>query len=71
LLSPFTTTAGYSIEMGDAGGWHDGMMHWSRSNYSGLISAFDLESTYLPPWKAAISVGGALGVMCSCKSLAL
>ena len=40
-------------------------MYWSRSNYSGPISAFDLTDTYLPPWEAAISLGGASGIMCS------
>ena len=38
---------GYSIDTGEPGGWDDpdGPMHWSRSNYSGPISAFDLEDT--------------------------
>ena len=48
------------------GGWFDDTgPHWSRSNYSGPISAYDLEDTYLPPWEGAISQGGALGIMCS------
>ena len=57
---------GYSLEMGPTGGWRPGgTSHWSRSNYTGKISAFDLEDTYLPPWEGAIAQGGALGVMCS------
>ena len=41
---------GYSIDTGEPGGWDDpdGPMHWSRSNYSGPISAFDIEDTCTP-----------------------
>ena len=60
----------YSLEQGEAGGWAaGGAMHWSRSNYSGALSPFDLQDTYLPPWEAAITQGGALGVMCSYNGL--
>ena len=58
---------GYSIETGDPGVWNDGTntMHYGRSNFSGDVSRFDFEDTYLPPWRAAITTGGALGIMCS------
>jgi beta-glucosidase-like glycosyl hydrolase len=58
---------GYSLETGDPGAFGDGtnVMHYDRSNYSGDVTRFDFEDTYLPPWRATISTGGALGIMCS------
>ena len=52
------------------------LKHWlaySIENYDGVtrqsvdvnVTAFDLADTYLPGWKAAITKGGALGLMCS------
>lgn len=37
----------------------------TRYNYNAIVSQYDLATTYLVPWKAAVMTGGALGVMCS------
>ena len=35
----------YSLEQGETGGWSaGGAMHWSRSNYSGPLSPFDIQA---------------------------
>lgn len=57
---------GYSIDQGaDLTKPLDERMYWSRGNYSGPISAFDMMDSYLRQWQGAIQAGGARGIMCS------
>ena len=38
----------------------------TRHNFDAIISMYDLASTYTTPFRTAVEVGDALGVMCSC-----
>ena len=48
----------YSLE--DADGY-------TRHNFNAVVGKRDLAGTYFPAFKAAITEGGAKGVMCSCE----
>jgi beta-D-xylosidase 4 len=52
--------AAYSLE--DADGF-------TRHNFNAQVSPYSLSSTYLPAFRAAVTEGGAQGVMCSYNSL--
>ena len=65
IASPKHFTA-YTIDHGvDFQTPPDERMYWSRGNYSGEVSAFDMMDSYLRQWQGAIQAGGARGIMCS------
>lgn len=65
IASPKHFTA-YTVDQGaDLTEPTDRRMYWSRGNYSGEVSAFDMMDSYLRQWQGAIQAVGARGVMCS------
>ncbi|GAB5360883.1 hypothetical protein AAMO2058_000665800 [Amorphochlora amoebiformis] len=43
--------------------------NYTRHNFDAKVSAYDLEDSYFPAFRASVQKGGALGIMCSYNKL--